>query len=403
MTNQSDRHTFHLLTEFLQGSEPLWRERPFAQAPLSWEESHPHFVSKLLALKDDVLDEFEECPHLLSEYHDVFKPICHQTKSLAYVKPIELSPMEEVGPYPPLRQVPERKRVQIEHFTRACSHLLGSPSGHWAEWCSGKGHLGRALLRTGCESMLSIERNEALISKGRNLAAQEDAHQSFLHADVLKDSLTEHLPGLAGLASLHACGVLTDKVLEVAVANEIPSVFASPCCYHAGVGKQLTLRSREAQTVPFSISGEELRLVTAEVVVARQSLRKGRVKQMGWRLALDTWVREQKGVDEYIPQGSFSSKETSGDFKSFMSVACPRMGVSIPTGTMALLEREGHERAGKVRRLALIRGLFRRVLEKWINLDRVLHLQEQGRHAFLRSYCARVHSPRNHLIVGQYR
>jgi hypothetical protein len=212
--------------------------------------------------------------------------------------------------------------------------------------------------------------------------------------------LEGHFSGLTGLASLHACGVLTDKVLEVAVSNEIPSILASPCCYHAGVGKRLTLRSHEARTVPFSISGEELRLVTAEVVVARQSLRKGRVKQMGWRLALDTWVRAQKGIDEYIPQGSFTSKETSNDFQSFMSVACPRMGVATPKSALNILEREGHERAGRVRRLALTRGLFRRVLEKWINLDRVLHLQEQGRTAALRSYCDRIHSPRNHLIVA---
>jgi len=400
MTKQSDRDSFHLLTEFLHETESLWRERPFAQSPLSWEESHPHFVSELLTLEDDVLDDFEASPHLLSQYSDVFKNICHQTQALAHVKSIELSPTEDEAPYPPLRQIPERKRTQIEHFTRACSSLLGPPSGHWAEWCSGKGHLGRALLRTGCETVLSIERNAALISKGRILATQEDAKQSFLHADVLKDSLAIHLSGLTGLVSLHACGVLTDKVLEVASTHNIPSVLASPCCYHAGVGKKLTLRSREGLSVPFSISGEELRLVTAEVVVARQSLRKGRIRQMGWRLALDTWVREQSGVDEYIPQGSFSSKATSGDFNGFMSVACPRMGVSIPKDTIAKLEREGHARAGKVRRLALIRGLFRRVLEKWINLDRVLYLQEQGRPSVLRTYCHRVHSPRNHLIVG---
>ena len=47
---------------------------------------------------------------------------------------------------------------------------------------------------------------------------------------------SQRIPPEAGLVSVHACGVRTDQVLELAIANQVP-VAVMPCCHPVGTSR----------------------------------------------------------------------------------------------------------------------------------------------------------------------
>lgn len=67
----------------------------------------------------------------------------------------------------------------------------------------------------------------------------------------------------------------------------------------------------------------------------------------------------------------------------------------------AALEAAGWQRLAEVRNLELLRGLFRRPLELWLNLDRALFLVEQGYNVRLGTFCEIPLTPRNLLLLAE--
>lgn len=65
------------------------------------------------------------------------------------------------------------------------------------------------------------------------------------------------------------------------------------------------------------------------------------------------------------------------------------------------LEAAGWQRLAEVRNLELLRGLFRRPLELWLNLDRALFLEEQGYTVRLGTFCDTPLTPRNLLLMAE--
>jgi hypothetical protein len=65
------------------------------------------------------------------------------------------------------------------------------------------------------------------------------------------------------------------------------------------------------------------------------------------------------------------------------------------------LEAAGWQRLAQVRNLELLRGIFRRPLELWLNLDRALFLSEQAYTVHLGTFCETALTPRNFLLLAE--
>ena len=68
---------------------------------------------------------------------------------------------------------------------------LPLPRDHWLDWCSGKGHLGRRLLRPG-QQLTCLEYDPALVASGQALSQRHQLHALHVEQDVLA-------PGVAAL------------------------------------------------------------------------------------------------------------------------------------------------------------------------------------------------------------
>lgn len=65
------------------------------------------------------------------------------------------------------------------------------------------------------------------------------------------------------------------------------------------------------------------------------------------------------------------------------------------------LEDAGWQRLAEVRNLELLRGLFRRPLELWLNLDRALFLVEHGYIVRMGTFCEAPLTPRNLMLLAE--
>lgn len=378
----------------LQEHTALWAHRPFTDPRCPWEAEAPALAAWLRALPEAALDAAEPHPEALAGAPEPWA---------AWVRACQV---EEPGrwsqppPAPPLWDMSARKSAQVQGFVASLAPALPA-AGRLVDWCSGHGHLGRALARAAGLELLCVERDPGLCATGEGLAAREGVRAEFLCADALGDAAAAGLgPGAVGVA-LHACGQLGDRLLERGAAAGATLLALAPCCYHRRPAEDPALRSAAGRACGLVLRADQARLATAEEVVASPRVRALRRQEQAWRQGLELLVQEATGRDTYLGFPSLRRRGELRDFRSFCEHLAPLKGVTLPPRVAwAQAEAAGWARARTARALGLPRALFRRPLEQLLVLDRALWLLERGRQAGLGRFCAREASPRDLLVVS---
>lgn len=291
--------------------------------------------------------------------------------------------------------VPGRKWQQILAFA-ACLPESQAPV---LEWCAGKGHLGRLLVRCCNRSVTSLEWQQSLCREGEGLAARCGADMQFAHCDAFSAETGDRVaPGVHAVA-LHACGDLHTTLMRHWARNGGLSLSLSPCCYHLLRGDHFIPLSSAARRAQLTLRKDDLHLPLQETVTAGRGVRRNRRRELHWRLAFDELQRELRGTDSYLPVPNIQKSLLAGSFGDFARWAAERKGLALPTGLdeAGWLAR-GRERLHGLRRMEMVTHLFRRPLEIWLVLDRALYLQEQGAEVRLGEFCDRRLTPRNILL-----
>ena len=133
-------------------------------------------------------------------------------------------------------------------------------------------------------------------------------------------------------------------------------------------------------------------------------------------MAFDQLQKQQLSSNDYMPLPTIPKHLLTGEFKDFIVWAINNrkldqcisvdMDVDVKEDVDKLnldsyLEK-GQQRVQQIRRMELVQHLFRRPLELWLVLDRMLRLQEAGFHVELTEFCQKNLTPRN-LLIKAYR
>lgn len=388
---------FQALDRFLLEHQALWRPRPFTQRQLPWETQHPELAQWL---RQRSLDE-AEASHNHPEQLDAPAPFPALARTAATLAAVAELPQQA---QPAVRQrlsvdVPGRKWQQIEAFA-ACLAFTQAP-GHWLDWCSGKGHLGRRLLQPG-QQLTCLEYDPALVASGRQLSEHHHLPATHLEQDVLAADAAARLGGGHTPVALHACGDLHVRLLQLASAAGCRQLAIAPCCYNRIAAPRYQPLSAPATGSALHLSLDDLGLPLSETVTAGARVRRQRDRSMARRLAFDLLQRQLRGVDDYLPTPSLPASWLDKPFADYCRDLAALKGLST-TGAQdwPALEAAGWQRLAEVRNLELLRGLFRRPLELWLVLDRALFLQEQGYRVQLGTFCAAPLTPRNLMLLAE--
>lgn len=389
--------SFQALDSFLLEHQALWRPRPFTALHLGWEAEHPELAHWL---RGRTLEQ-AEAAHNHPERLDAPAPypqVAERAFALSQVN--ELSTVDLTAASSRLNvDVPGRKWQQIEAFA---AHLdFARPSGHWLDWCAGKGHLGRRLLREG-QQLTCLEFDPALVTAGEQLSHHHRLAATHCRQDVMADDAAERLGPEHTAVALHACGDLHVRLMQLASANGCRQLAIAPCCYNRTQGPYYQALSTAARASTLQLTVDDLGLPLSETVTAASRVRRQRDESMARRLGFDLLQRQLRHCDEYLPTPSLPTQWLHKPFEDYCRELAGLKGLSV-TGApdWGRLQAAGWTRLAQVRNLELVRNLFRRPLELWLVLDRALFLREQGYQVTLGTFCPYPLTPRNLMLLAE--
>jgi hypothetical protein len=389
---------FAALDTFLFEHQQLWRPTPFTQRRLDWETEHTELAQWLRSRTLEQAEAAHNQPQLL-DAPQPFQTIAQravllsQTGKLAEHK----QPVSNPRAAP---DVPGRKWQQLEAFSR-CLQFHGKP-GHWLDWCSGKGHLGRYLAQQNSAALTCIEYNPELVASGQQLSDKQQMCASHIQLDVMHEQARLMLAPAHTPVALHACGDLHVRLMQLASDAGCKQLAIAPCCYNRIQAMHYQPLSGAARQTRLKLDRQDLRLLQCETVTAGQRIRRQRDQSMAWRLGFDLLQRELRGIDEYLPTPSLAATWLQRPYADYCAELARHKQLNLGLQyDWASLEIAGWQQLAKVRNLELLRDLFRRPLEMWLILDRALYLQEQGYRVRLGTFCDSRLTPRNLLLLAE--
>ena len=389
---------FTALDDFLTAHQALWKPRPFTHLSLAWEASYPELALWLRGRSLEDAENAHNQPADLADAPEPFASLAALSAELSAVGELPGHALEAAGHRLNV-DVPGRKWQQIEAFASRLS--FASQPTHWLDWCSGKGHLGRRLLGAG-QQLTCVEYDPLLVASGQALSQRHHLHALHVEQDVLATDASAVLSSTHTPVALHACGDLHVRLMQLASAAGCQQMAIAPCCYNRIERSEYQALSRAGSRSLLQLSLEDLALPMSETVTAGARVRRQRDTSMARRLAFDLLQRQVRGVDEYLPTPSLPSAWLDKPFADYCrDLAALKELSTIGSPDWSALEAAGWQRLAEVRNLELLRGLFRRPLELWLNLDRAVFLEEQGYAVRLGTFCAARLTPRNLLLLAE--
>ncbi|WP_107851293.1 methyltransferase [Oceanimonas marisflavi] len=378
---------FHFLSPLLARHCGDWQRLPFACRALPW----PDLAPVLDALSEDELDTLEENPA------DALALLAPWRSDVVAVHDWHPGELKRAADYATPRWssgIPGRKWAQIRDFA---ANIYGNHP--ILEWCAGKGHLGRLLALQQQQAVTSLEWNADLCRQGENLAERLQIDHRFHCADALTPEAARLFAPAQLAVALHACGELHLRFLRHGAAAGTQALALSPCCYHLIPGEYYTPLSAAGRQADLRLSRHDLRLPLQQQVTGGERVRRLRHTELTWRLAFDELQRALTGKDAYLPLPTFPKQLLNGDFAGFAHWACERKGLPMPAqlnGSHWLALADA--RRLLIKRIELVRHLYRYPLELWLLLDRALFLEEQSYRVTLGTFTDMANTPRRFLL-----
>ena len=387
------------LGAWLTATRPVWHGQPLKERDLPWLDTHPDVAAWCVGLTPDVLERYERDP---TDHPDCPPTLRHWTAESGRLAALPAHGAVPLAWTPEdTRWVPARKWGQLTRFVGTLVPLVEDVP-HVVDWCSGKGHLGRALAHWTGTTVVGVERQPALCQAGSAMAQRRGLPLTLQCADVLAPEVA--LPPVAGggLVALHACGPLTDAAMGHGHDGGARLLAVSPCCLQSLGDQGYVPRSRAGQGPGLVLARSDLYLAMGEERIATPKLQRRRRTELAFRAGLDGILREVLGRTGWTSFRSVPRRTWDGTFADFCHGTDARYQLGLPARLdLGAWEAWGWRRSREARALSMARGCFRRALEVWAALDRAQHLAERGWQVQLGTFCDVDTTPRNLLIVAR--
>ncbi|WP_394203542.1 methyltransferase [Shewanella waksmanii] len=404
---------FKQLDQLLTQLRPLWQVEAFKCRHLPWAELFPTLADKVWQIADQELESLDADRHSL--YHTFLPALQRDLQANGADITVELLHPDALPLLTPAAKaqgtqladdvaahfsahIKGRKWQQIQLF----ADTIPQSERTVLEWCAGKGHLGRLIAKQQNRHVTSVEWQAPLCESGQAFATKWQLSQEFVCQDAFAADSGQYFKAKQTAVALHACGDLHVRLLKQASEAGTQQIAISPCCYHLIQDKYYQPLSTFAKQSELTLSRHDLQLPLQQSVIASDKQRQQRLQQVAWRLGFDELQRYQTGVDAYLPVPTMKQSQLNQGFEAFCYWAAEQKQVKLtaPWQAQTFLDK-GIARQRLTRRIDLVAHLFRQALERWLLLDRVCYLQEQGYRVELFNFCDFSVTPRNGLIWAE--
>ncbi|OOE90745.1 methyltransferase [Salinivibrio sharmensis] len=397
MSSVSFQQQFNQLTQLLTHYHWLWQPMPMAHRTLPWHEQSA-LCDWLTSLNHAQMTQLKAEPEAVITQLSSWWPALAQLTELTAVPQarttkVDVDPRLAVG-------VPGRKWAQIEAYLNALPSSKGAE--RYLEWCAGKGYLGRAISSVTGKPVESVEWQKALCDQGQAFAQRNTLAMRFYPLDAMGAKAAAVMAGCDHGLALHACGDLHIQLLQKAVTCGMPRLSVSPCCYQLIQGEVYQPLSDVAQNTGMRLTKTDLKLAVQESVTGGQRVRRQREQEVIFRLGFDEWQRDWRHQDDYLPLPAIKKSQLGQGFADFCGWGAKQKGLTLPADFDAgWYLRRGEARFTTLEQINVVKSAFRRAMEIWLVLDRVLFLEQHEYAVSLVQFCERELTPRNLLIHAE--
>lgn len=398
LRNDAIAERFDALSSLLVAWRDTWAVAPFRHHRPPWVDQLDGVAAWLLSRTPEEIRAIE-LERGVPGGPPAWQALVDETSAIAWVGPHPAR--EALRPRDPLaRRVRGRKWAQVRGFLAASEGALGRAQGPVIEWCSGRGHLGRALAARLGHGALLLEIDPDLCAPPAGTVEAPDVRHVCV--DVLDPAVGAQVPVGAGMVGLHACGTLTDRLVEVALERRADAVASVPCCPHRLFDRpRYRPASARGRAAGLDLGPDDLRLAALDEVVVRPRRRAQRDRELVVRVAVDLLVREATGQDVHRSFATVDRARFEAPIAEVVPWVAATFDLPLPASwSPEVTEARATALARDIRALASVRARFRRPLELWLVLDRALRLREAGYDVEVGTFCTRTDTPRNLLVLA---
>lgn len=309
---------------------------------------------------------------------------------------VALPSLEAAGPAAPRHRVGARKRQQVAAFAAAVQPRAAAVS-RVVDVGAGHGHLTRHLVEAlQLDEGLGLEINPAHVRAARALA---DDRLTFATVDLFAGPPALRADDL--VVGLHACGELSDRLVQHAAAAGADVAYAS-CCM-----QKRTDRARAPLAGgPAALAVPRVALGLANIAVGAVGVEASlaanvaaRARRAGLRHLLRArGVRVDRAGDE---MRGLNRRRAQGAFADLVAAALGARALAPASAAeIAASAAAGAAESAHMRRWTVARRMLGRVLEVQINLDRAMYLAQRDYTVRLGTLWPSRVSPRNVGVVA---
>jgi len=388
---------FKTLGQLLRSTQEFWQPVAFHTPSSQFSEPLGEISKKLLSLSSTQKETLHYEPSPLAS---MLKTQIPEMVEILTLSELPIAAKLDAASLPSVDPrfyagIPGRKWQQVQDFS-ASLHIS---ERSFLEYCAGKSHLGFYLEHCFGKEVLAVEWQKSLVQQA-NQRANTRGHKLLSKAiNVMNSECAAYFQEPRHVVALHACGELHERMLALCVEHNIHDLSLAPCCYHKRKAECYMPYSQIGKNSQLRLSKTDLHTAVMETVTAGNTVKKKRKTLQIMRLGFDLLQRDLLCGDSFLPLPSMPLSWSRVSFEDFCRHCALQTQMSIPANiNWQSYWQRALQRFEEVAAFDLLRALFRRPLELWLNMDKASWLSAHGYQVSLSTFCDRQVSPRNILL-----
>lgn len=366
---------------------------PIRNYPKFCPELIKDWVEELQSKNHVELSQVEKTLDLSSKFSG-FNDLLSQIKTIIDFPKIQMN--EE------LVLISQRIKRKKEHEIKQIKSLLKDQDQfEFLDFGGGTGHLCENLIHNKNRFGFSIDLDSSFQESGKlrieNNNPENLNKMEFLNLEFGENSIPELTQRYSKqvVLGLHACGDLTPDILSYFENSQSDLLISVGCCYH-----KLTTKFNLSRKATLNFTPNAFNLAARSFAPMNTEDLKLKIKVRFYRYLLHCYLYEL-GHKEFIPTGKTRLLDYTKSFGEYAKIYAPDLIHSKKDAQLFHDDYKNQKIAKKIIYTDLFRGLFGRVIETYIVLDRALYLEERGCKVEIKEIFDHNISPRNLAIIAQ--
>jgi hypothetical protein len=394
------------LKEFLASYAQIWQKEVLEQFPVAPNRQLFQWSQQLSFYTNSQLIDLENSHELDHSHSKDFKEVVdkillleNKLKNIGY-KAVPPTGVQREN----FRKMNPKKIHELQHISNLVNEkkLQGE---HIIDFGGGVGHLCQQLSRELNINSTCFDLDLKLLSAGELRLERHypglKKRINFHHAKISQDMKLD-APDNSLFIGLHACGSLSNYLIDFYARSNAKSFISFGCCYHKHDNENLFNLSKMAKNNPLDLSKHAQTLAAKSNSYITHQLFDERVIVKKYRYAFHLLLNKFFDVHEFQGLGNYSKQLYMGSFEQYAQHFLNKLSLNLEHSqiTEFYQDRTLHKNIEFLIKAGVIRGLFGRLIEIYILLDRTLYLKDLGHEVSMLEVFEKRISPRNIAIVS---